>query len=280
MSSALRPSEFGSLLRHWRRTRGVSQLELAGQAGMSARHLSFLETGRCGPSRDSVLQLGRALDLPRDETERLLLVAGHAGDWTRLPVDSSRVREQLGKLAHLLAAHDPFPAIVTDPDWCVAFGNRGARAFFERLKELVPTLCGEPPDLRRLLADESGLGGLIANRDELLAEVLAGLYQLEPDPACFGHARSLLDVLPSADRAGPPLERAARAIAWQHVLELRDGRSAFSLELFSLPFARPVSGFALVLMQPADTAAGAPAERYFKRLLARFGRERSGLPAW
>jgi hypothetical protein len=237
---------------------------------MSARHLSFLETGRCGPSRDSVLQLGRALELPRSETERLLLVAGHAGDWGRLPVDTERVREQLGKLSHLLAAHDPFPAIITDPDWCVAFENCGARALFRHLQLLAPGLCIDPLDLRDLLAEGGALGRLIANRDDLLAGVLAGLYQLEPDPACFGHARSLLDVLPARERAGAAIERAARATAWQHALELRDGRSAFALEVFSLPFARPVSGFALVLVRPSADADRAPAERYFRSLVARF----------
>jgi transcriptional regulator with XRE-family HTH domain len=96
MHAELVSSEFGNLLRHWRRTRGVSQLELANRAGLSTRHLSFLETGRCGPSRGTVLQLGRALELPRTETDRLLLLSGHAGDWTRLSVDSGRVSEQLG----------------------------------------------------------------------------------------------------------------------------------------------------------------------------------------
>src|SRR4029450_8080991 len=83
MHAELISSEFGNLLRHWRRARGGSQLELANRPGLSTRHLSFLETGRCGPSRGTVLQIGRALDLPQSETERLLLVAGYAGDWAR-----------------------------------------------------------------------------------------------------------------------------------------------------------------------------------------------------
>jgi len=271
MRAELLSSEFGNLLRHWRRTRGVSQLELANRASLSTRHLSFLETGRCGPSRGTVLQLGRALDLPRAETDRLLLLAGHAGDWTRLSVDSERVREQLGKLAPLLAAHDPFPALITDPDWCVAWHNRGARALFSKVCELAPHLASEPLDLRQILADEKCLNSLLANRDELLAEVVMGLYQLEPDPASFGNARSLLAVLPSSiDRAGDAVERASCASAWQHEVRLRAGARTLPIEVFSVPFARPASGFALVLLRPADETSRAETAAYFTELIERF----------
>jgi transcriptional regulator with XRE-family HTH domain len=269
MRAELVSSEFGSLLRHWRRTRGVSQLELANRAGLSTRHLSFLETGRCGPSRGSVLQLGRALDLPRAETDRLLLLAGHAGDWTRLSVDATRVREQLGKLAPLLAAHDPLPALVTDPDWCVAWHNRGARALFRRLQQLAPHLSTDPVDLRQVLGDAAGFGGLVANRDELLSGVVTGLYQLEPDPASFGNARSLLAVLPSTEQAGQSVERASCASAWQHELHLRDGGRTLALEVFSLPFARPASGFALVLLRAAREDDRAEIESHFRALIER-----------
>jgi transcriptional regulator with XRE-family HTH domain len=270
MRAELVSSEFGNLLRHWRRTRGVSQLELANRAGLSTRHLSFLETGRCGPSRSSVLQLGRALDLPRAETDRLLLLAGHAGDWSRLSVDSSRVREQLGKLEPLLAAHDPLPALISDPDWCVAWQNRGARALFREIHERAPHLASDPVDLRVLLADEESVGSLLANRDELLAEVVVGLYQLEPDPASFGNARSLLAVLPSKDQAGDAVERASCASAWQQELRLRDGSRTLSLEVFGVPFARPACGFALVLLRASDEASRPEIEAHFEALIERW----------
>src|SRR5512143_1945113 len=107
-------SEVGPILRHGRQTRGLSQQGLAERSGMSTRHLSFLETGRCGPSRSAVLQLCKALDVPDAEVERLLLVAGYAGDWTRQFADPVALRPQLEKVSHLLAAHDPFPAVITD----------------------------------------------------------------------------------------------------------------------------------------------------------------------
>jgi transcriptional regulator with XRE-family HTH domain len=261
-----RPTEFGPILRHWRRARGLSQLDLAQHARMSARHLSFLETGRCGPSRDSVLQLGRALALPRSETERLLIVAGHAGDWTRRSADAAGVRRQLAEVAPLLEAYAPFPALISDPDWSVAWRNRAAAALFARLRQLAPSLCVDPVDLRQLLTEQS-LGRLIANLPDLLEGVLAGLYQLEPDPVSFGHGRSLLPVLPFTGEPGEAIERAARDSAWEHEIRVRDRGAAFGLRLLSLPFAGRASGFALVLAAPADDASRRVAAAYFEGLL-------------
>jgi transcriptional regulator with XRE-family HTH domain len=261
-----RPFEFGRMLRHWRRTRGISQLELANLANTSARHLSFLETGRCGPSRSTVLQLGRALALPSEEIERLLIVAGYAGDWTRRSADTELTRRQLRKVSHLLAAHDPFPAIISDPDWGVAGENRGARAFFRRLRELAPDLRTDPVDLRQLLVAQC-LGQVVPNLLELLENVLVGLYQLEPDPACFGHARSLMGILPAVP--GDAIERAARNTAWEREMRVRDRGCEFSVELLSLPFAAGASGFTLVLACPSDERSRAEGHRYFAGLLER-----------
>ena len=265
-AGSARASEFGALLRHWRRARGISQLELARQANVSTRHLSFLETGRCGPSRSAVLELARVLEVPRSETERLLIVAGYAGDWGRAAPDSAAIRAQLGKIAHLLAAHDPFPALVTAPDWTVASLNRSAAALFRRFSELAPGLAVDPVDLRQVFR-ERRLAPLVLNLRELVDSVVAGLYQLEPDPASFGHTPAFLDALPPGDRAGISIERAAASAVWEHAVRFRDGAAAFSLELLSLPFAAAAAGFALVLGRPADEASREPATRYFEALL-------------
>jgi transcriptional regulator with XRE-family HTH domain len=267
-AAAPRSPEFGKLLRHWRRSRGISQLELAKAADVSARHLSFLETGRCGPSRTAVVDLARALELPGTETQRLLILAGYAGDWTQAAPDSDAIRGQLGKVAHLLGANDPFPALVTAPDWSVAFQNRGATALFARLHELAPTLRIDPVDVRRIFR-EKRLAPLISNLRELIDSVVAGLYQLEPDPASFGHTPAFLDALPAGDTRGAALERAARGSAWAHPVKYRDGGASFSLDLLSLPFAASAAGFALVIGRPADEASVAPATAYFRALIAK-----------
>lgn len=262
-----RASEFGGILRHWRQSRGMSQLDLSERAGISPRHLSFLETGRCGPSRAAVLQLGGALDLPTPEIERLLLVAGHAGDWGR-GGDATPMREHLAKLAHLLGAHEPFPALISGPDWCVEWQNEGARRVFARLRELGPSLRVEPLDLRQLFGDVALLGQWIVNLDELLQAILAGLYQLEPDPVSFGHTRALLDVLPPGAGPGEAIERAARSQTWSQTIRVRDRDLEFGLEIVSVPFAGGAAGFALAIARPADAASQETARRYFEELPA------------
>ncbi len=267
-SSPAPSSEFGPILRHWRQARGLSQQSLAERAGMSTRHLSFLETGRCGPSRSAVLQLGKALDVPHAEVERLLLVAGYAGDWTRGFGDPVAIRPQLEKLSPLLAAHDPFPALVTDPDWRVGWANQGARAWMRRFQELRPGLRIEPLDLRELFADTHGLEQLVANWSDLLEAVVAGLYQLEPDPSSFGHARALMEVLPHDERPGAAIERASSTSLWQHQIRIHDRGVEFGMEFLPLPFAGGASGFALVLAHPADAESAPVAREYFAKLAA------------
>jgi transcriptional regulator with XRE-family HTH domain len=265
----LAPStEFGAILRHWRQTRGLSQQVLAERAGLSTRHLSFLETGRCGPSRAAVLQLGKALDVPHAEVERLLLVAGYAGDWTRRFGDSVAIRPQLEKVSHLLAAHDPFPALITDPDWRVGWTNRGARGLMRRFQEFRPDLCIEPLALCALFADTSGLEQMVANWGDLLEAVVAGLYQLEPDPSSFGHARTLMEVLPHCERPGVAIQRACSTALWQHEIRIRDHGVEFGMEFLPLPFAGGASGYALVLAHPSDAASVPIATEYFSKLAA------------
>jgi transcriptional regulator with XRE-family HTH domain len=259
-------SEFGPILRHWRQTRGLSQQGLAERAGMSTRHLSFLETGRCGPSRSAVLQLGKALDVPHAEIERLLLVAGYAGDWTRRFGDPVAIRPQLEKVSHLLAAHDPYPALITTPDWRVGWANRGASGLMRRFREFRPDLCVDPLDLRELFADTHGIEQLVANWSELLEAVVAGLYQLEPDPASFGNTRALMEVLPHDERPGAAIDRACSTALWQHEIRIRDRGVEFGMEFLPLPFAGGASGFALVLAHPSDAESAPIAHEYFSKI--------------
>lgn len=258
-------SEFGPMLRNWRRIRGLSQQGLAERAGMSTRHLSFLETGRCGPSRAAVLQLARSLDVPDGEIERLLLVSGHAGDWNRRFADPRTVRPQLDKVSHLLAAHDPFPALITDPDWCVGWSNGGTRALMRRFQEIHPGLCVDPLDLRQLFAD-SKVQQFVANWSELLEAIVTGLYQLEPDPASFGNARSLMEVLPRSGFPIAAIESTASTALWQHEIRIRDQGVEFGMEFLPLPFAGGASGYTLVLGNPADADSDAVAREYFAKL--------------
>src|SRR3954451_14569737 len=104
----------GGLLREWRQRRRLSQLDLSVEAEVSARHLSFVETGRSRPSRELILHLAEHLDVPLRDRNALLLAAGYAPVYPQRPLDTDEltpVREALDKV---LAGHEPFPAVVVD----------------------------------------------------------------------------------------------------------------------------------------------------------------------
>ncbi|ANM31488.1 hypothetical protein ABI59_20835 [Acidobacteria bacterium Mor1] len=115
---------FGEQLKSWRSARGLSQLDLGLHARVSARHISFLETGRAQPSREMVVRLARALDLPLRERNTLLEQAGFAPLYGERPLDDAALGSALDALGFLLRAHDPNPAIVLDRYWTVLRWNR------------------------------------------------------------------------------------------------------------------------------------------------------------
>jgi transcriptional regulator with XRE-family HTH domain len=122
--------DFGRLLRHWRLVRRYSQLDLAGEASVSSRHLCFLENGRAQPSRDMVQALGSALDLPLEVQNALHLAAGFVppfGDQGWAAVDLQHVRHALD---FILNQQEPFPAIVLDGRWDVRIRNESSRRIF------------------------------------------------------------------------------------------------------------------------------------------------------
>jgi transcriptional regulator with XRE-family HTH domain len=194
------PGELGHLLRHWRSVRGKSQLDLASDAGTTPRYVSFVETGRAQPSRQMVLRLAQALDVPLRERNDLLLAAGFAPLYSVEPLTSpsmARVDEVIG---WLLDHHDPFPAVVLDRGWNLVRANHGAAQLFGRLfaPDAVPSeanvlgLVIEPGPVRRSLrnwavvvpallerARREAVGGVF---DRDTAELLARLRE-RPDVA-------------------------------------------------------------------------------------------------
>ncbi|QMW22514.1 helix-turn-helix transcriptional regulator [Sandaracinobacteroides saxicola] len=121
---------FSLLLRRWRRARGLSQLALAGEAGISARHLSFLETGRARPSAEMAMQLGATLDLPLRARNELLVAAGFAPTFREtVDLDAPHNSAVAEALRFLLKAHHPNPAIVMNRRWDILMANRAASRF-------------------------------------------------------------------------------------------------------------------------------------------------------
>lgn len=123
-------TEFGPLLRHWRTTRRLSQLDLALEANVSARHVSFLETGRAAPSRSMVQQLADVLAIPRGERNSIYEAAGFRGLYQRKPLDDQQLAPVRQAMQRLIQNHSPYPAIVKDRLWRVVDMNPSAQMLF------------------------------------------------------------------------------------------------------------------------------------------------------
>src|SRR5215813_9529826 len=155
----VQPKSFGARLRWWRERRGLSQLDFAGAAGTSQRHLSFLESGRTAPSQDMVLRLATTLDLPLRQQNALLLAAGYAPIWHESDLSAPELAQVNGALDHMLAQQEPFPAFVVDRRWNLLRANAGAIRFTEFLTGPPPAnpQPGRAPNLAEALVSSDGL---------------------------------------------------------------------------------------------------------------------------
>jgi transcriptional regulator with XRE-family HTH domain len=142
-------SPVGTLLQHWRRERRMSQLALSSEAGVTPRHVSFVESGRANPSREMVLTLARALDVPLRERNQMLLAAGYAPLYRETGLDAEALAQVRAALDRMLAHHEPFPAVVMDRHWNVVMANGPATAMFAFL--LGGEKAGDPPNVVRLM---------------------------------------------------------------------------------------------------------------------------------
>ena len=182
---------FGGLLRRWRASRRMSQLDLSLHARISSRHLSFLETGRARPSREMVLGLCGALDVPLRERNSLLLAAGFAPAYGELDLASAEAAQARWALQLMLRRHEPFAAVAFDRRWNVLMAN----ASWLRLASLAePALAAlaacqvippPRPNLLYLLFDRAGLRDHLENFEELASTFLARIERellSETDP--------------------------------------------------------------------------------------------------
>jgi transcriptional regulator with XRE-family HTH domain len=161
MSVITAPRGVGGLLRDWRQRRRLSQLELAVEADVSARHLSFVETGRSKPSRELVLHLAEHLDVPLRERNTLLLAAGYSPSFSARTLDSDAmapVREAIDKV---LAGHEPYPAMVVDRRWDLVSANQTALALLS--DGVSPELLEPPVNTLRVALHPDGVAPRIVN---------------------------------------------------------------------------------------------------------------------
>ena len=176
--SSNQPDLFGPMLRAWRRRRGASQLALALQSGVSQRHVSFLESGRAKPSREMVVQLTSALDVPLRQRNAMLLAAGFAPVYRESNLAAPELAPVRQAIERMLKQQEPYPAVVIDRLWNLLQANDAANAFTMFLFEgpPPPPPPGKAPNLLRWLLDPKALRSKISNWEEVARYLISTTY--------------------------------------------------------------------------------------------------------
>jgi transcriptional regulator with XRE-family HTH domain len=197
----------GTQLRDWRQRRRWSQLDLALEAGVSARHLSCMETGRALPSREMLLRLSERLEVPLRERNRLLVAAGYAPLYAERPLHDPSMATARHAVERLLAGHEPYPALAVDRHWQLLMANQAAQGL---LAGIAPALAQPPVNVLRVALHPQGLAPRILNLAEFRAHLLARLHQ-QVQASRDATLQALLDELsaypcPAAVAPAPPAD--------------------------------------------------------------------------
>jgi transcriptional regulator with XRE-family HTH domain len=249
---------FGRLLRQGRQRAGLSQLTLALQAEVSARHLSWLETGRAQPSRAMVLRLAEQLTVPLRERNAWLQAAGYAPLYTERPLSDPALATARAALERLLRAHEPWPALAVDRHWNLLAHNRPVALL---LGAVAPALQEPPVNVLRLSLHPQGLAPMIENLGGWREHVLARLAR-QASASGDSVLRALLAELtalplpPGPAAAAEPLDD---AVAVPLALNTPWGRLAFltTVTVFGAPHDVTLSELAIETLLPADEATAA-----------------------
>jgi transcriptional regulator with XRE-family HTH domain len=227
-----RVTRVGPLLRDWRQRRRMSQMELALEAGVSTRHLSFVETGRSRPSAEMVLHLAERLDVPLRERNELLLAAGFAPQYTARDFEDPALREVREAVSRVLAAHEPYPAIAVDRYWNLVASNE---ALGPVLEGVAPELLVPPVNTIRLALHPDGVAPRIINLGEYRADLIERLERaarLTGDPELAQLHEEMLGY-PGPDAPGEAGRPAGPAVAVGLRLAPAPGSDAPQLSFFS-----------------------------------------------
>lgn len=256
MSIAASQPPLGALLRDWRQRRRLSQLGLALDAEISARHLSFLETGRARPSRDMVLRLAERLEVPLRARNAMLVAAGFAPAFPERPLADASMAAARRAIEAILMAHEPYPALAVDRHWTLVMANSAIAPLLVGVDE---SLLAPPTNVLRLTLHPRGLAPRIANFMQLRAHLLARLHR-QVDVSGDGVLATLLAELrdyPKPDDAGPDESEGDFAgIAVPLRLRTPAGILSFisTVTIFGTPVDVTLAELALEMFFPADDA--------------------------
>jgi transcriptional regulator with XRE-family HTH domain len=246
----------GDHLREWRQRRRMSQLDLACEAEISARHLSFVETGRSTPSREMILHLAEQLDIPVRERNVLLVAAGYAPLFPERALDDPQLTAARAAIDQVLEGHRPFPAFAIDRRWNIVASNGALPQMYEGVDA---ALMQAPINAMRLSLHPKGLAPRIANLAEWRAHLLARLRQqidLSADPELVGLAKELQTY--PAPRSVPDRQRALGVVV---PFQLRMGEAVLSFFSTTMVFGTPIditlSELAVESFFPADADTAA-----------------------
>lgn len=183
-------THMGPLLREWRAARRLSQLALALEAGVSPRHLSYVETGKAQPSRDLVMRLADALEMPLRERNTLLMAAGYAPKYAETELETPVMAQVRRAIELILNKQEPYPAFLLDRHWDVVMTNRAAARIDEFL---LPDHSGGHRNMLRRFFDPNDLRPAVLNWEEVAGDLLRHLHDEVAAAPTDGAARALLD---------------------------------------------------------------------------------------
>lgn len=240
----------GAQIREWRMRRRMSQMDLALDAEISTRHLSFVETGRSAPSRTMVLTLAERLRVPHRQRNHLLLAAGYAPSYAERSLDDPELAPARAAVRALLTAYEPWPAIAIDRHWTLIEFNRATGPL---LADVAPWLREPPVNVLRLSLHPEGMGKRIANLPLWRATIFQRLreqIEASADPVLHdllvelrGYPDGDIDIVPDAHMIAIPLE-----------IDTPDGRLSFisATTIFGTPVDVTLSELAIEIFLPAD----------------------------
>ncbi len=260
MTTSSPSASFGALLRVWRQRRRRSQLDLALDAEVSQRHLSFVESGRAAPSREVVVRLAEQLDVPLRERNVLLLAAGYAPLYVERPLDDPAMRAARQAVELILRVHAPHPALAVDRHWLMIAANLSVAPLLAGVADAA--LLEPPVNVLRLSLHPRGLAPHIANLPEWRAHLLERLrrqVEASADPVLA----SLLVELAAFDAppvvspvAAGPMPHPPDGIAVPLQLDTAQGRLSLisTTTVFGTPVEVTLSELAIEAFYPADDA--------------------------
>ena len=250
------PSSAGTLVRDWRVRRHRSQMDLALAAGVSPRHLSFVETGRSKASPELLLALAEHLDVPLRERNTLLLAGGYAPRYSRTSLESPEMTRVLDTLQTILERHDPYPGVVIDRYWNVVLANSAALALVQDLPEHI---LGPPLNIFRVSLHPDGLASLTLNFDDWATYLLGQLHRamvLTGDPeleSLIDEVSSYPDVAVMGDwRAAVVLDEPKILVPFRMNIGGAELSLFTTLTVFGTPLDVTLAEMAVELFYPAD----------------------------